>query len=382
MMRARPSADLPANTLSPGVADILIADGHPAIVSVKPIVSDSGEIAQVPGEEFVHISVRHLDGSFLAKIRTDYGIDGARFVWTNSPGPGESVQPLRSRNGKVVGFVNWRPFAPGAIVFTRLAPVLLLAFLILGALVLVLIGRITNRTRQLRDSKAAVQHLAFHDYLTGLPNRALFDDRLDHALAIYRGTAEHRVALLYLDLDRFKTVNDTLGHPAGDTLIREFALRLLGVIRVTDTAARLGGDEFAIIQTELSSPAETETLCARIIEVASEPFLIEGSTVFIRSQVSESHSPGRTGSTRPNSPERRISHSTSRNHRGGDGIPCSIRAWMNRSAPGKRPSETYGKRSKRAISSRSAINRNSRPDPARSWEWRHSSAGYIRRAAR
>jgi diguanylate cyclase (GGDEF)-like protein len=277
----RGNARLPANVLSPGVADILVADGHPAIVSVKPHVSDTGEIEQVPGTEFVHVSIRHLDGSFLTRIRADYGIDGVRFAWRDNSGPNENAQPLRSRSGHVVGYLIWTPFAPGSTVFARLAPVLVIAFLIVAVLVIALILRVSSRTRQLRDSKAAVQHLAFHDSLTGLPNRALFDDRLDHALAIYRGTAQHRVALLYLDLDRFKKVNDTLGHPAGDALIREFASRLQGIIRVTDTAARLGGDEFAIIQTEVSSLAETEALCARIIDVASEPFLIDGSHVFV-----------------------------------------------------------------------------------------------------
>jgi diguanylate cyclase (GGDEF)-like protein len=166
-------------------------------------------------------------------------------------------------------------------VFARLAPVLLAIFVAIALVVLVLLYRVVVRTRLLQESQAAAQHLAFHDPLTGLPNRALFDDRLAHALAIYRSTAEHRVALLYFDLDRFKTVNDTLGHPAGDTLIREFARRVSEIVRVTDTAARLGGDEFAIIQTEVSSMAETEVLCRRVIEAASAPFIIGGSEVFV-----------------------------------------------------------------------------------------------------
>jgi diguanylate cyclase (GGDEF)-like protein len=277
----RGNVRLPADILSPGVADILVADGHPAIVSVKPHVSDTGSIVQRAGTEFVHVSIRRLDGSFLAQIRADYGIDGARFSWRDDAGPEERAQALRSHDGQVVGYMIWTPFAPGSAVFARLGPVLLIVFLIVAVLVIALIRRISSRTRQLKDSKAVVQHLAFHDSLTGLPNRVLFDDRLDHALAIYRGTAQHRVALLYLDLDRFKKVNDTLGHPAGDALIREFANRLRSIIRVTDTAARLGGDEFAIIQTEVLSLTETEALCTRIIDIASAPFLIDGNHVFV-----------------------------------------------------------------------------------------------------
>lgn len=280
-MRSGRQEALPANILSPGVADVVIAEGHPAIVSVKPHTSDSGNIVQAPGTQFVHISVRRLDRSFVNEVRAAYGFDGARFSWTSNTGPNEHSVPWRSRNGRIVGYFIWTPFAPGATVFARLAPGLLIGLLIFGILIWRLILRVRNRTRQLHDSRAAAQHLAFHDALTGLPNRALFDDRLNHALAIFRGTAEHRLALLCLDLDRFKKVNDTLGHPAGDELIREFARRLSATVRVSDTAARLGGDEFAVIQTDVSTLAETEALCQRIIDAASQPFLVGGNQVYV-----------------------------------------------------------------------------------------------------
>jgi len=280
-MRLANPPPLPADVLSPGVADITMADGHPAIISVKPIVSETGDIVQQPGTEFLHISVRRLDRDFVTEMGRTYLLDHARFSWTDNSSGGEAAQALRSRNGRTIGYFIWTPFAPGSTIFARLMPGLLAAFALVGLMVSLLVLRIANRTRLLQDSRAAVQHLAFHDVLTGLPNRALFDDRLDHALAIYRGTAEHRLALLYLDLDRFKKVNDTLGHPAGDNLIREFAGRLSGIIRVNDTAARLGGDEFAIIQSNVSSLAETEALCRRIIATAAEPFLIGGTQVFV-----------------------------------------------------------------------------------------------------
>ncbi|MDT9600186.1 putative bifunctional diguanylate cyclase/phosphodiesterase [Sphingosinicella rhizophila] len=280
-LRSGAADDLPPNILTPGAADIIVADGHPAIVSVKPHVSDTGRIVQEPGAEFFHIGVRRLDGSYLAAVRNTYSIDGARFSWGDDTGAGERSHALRSRDGKLIGYFIWKPFAPGSAVFARLAPVLLAAFLVIALLVIVLLFRVTAGTRKLYESRAAAQHLAFHDPLTGLPNRSLFDDRLDHALAIYRETAEHRVALLCLDLDRFKRVNDTLGHPAGDELIREFSRRLGAIIRVTDTAARLGGDEFAIIQTEVSSFEETELLCRRIVEAASQPFMLAGTQVFV-----------------------------------------------------------------------------------------------------
>lgn len=280
-IRKGESETLPASELSPGVSDLIVASGHPAIVSLKPIISDTGRIVQRPGTEYVHVSLRRLDGSLLEYFRTTYGIEGARFAWRDDRRPKEKAEPLRSRNGRAIGYFIWTPFAPGSAVFARLAPVLAAGFALIAMIVFALLLRVASRTRQLRESRAAAQHLAFHDPLTGLPNRALFDDRLDHALAIYRGTGEHRLALLYLDLDRFKEVNDSLGHPAGDALIREFGRRLSAIVPVTDTAARLGGDEFAIIQTEVWSLAETELLCQQVIEAASAPFPIGGTQVFV-----------------------------------------------------------------------------------------------------
>jgi diguanylate cyclase (GGDEF)-like protein len=281
-MRGHAADNVAEHDLSPGVSDLLMVDGHPSIVSVKPFLSDSGDIEQPLGSEFVHIAIRHLDGSFVDTIRRDYGLKEARFVAPGAPLlPGENAQPLLSRSGEMVGEFAWQPFAPGSRVFARLAPVLVLASALGGAIVLLLMRRIAKRTRELSESNATVRHLAFHDGLTGLPNRALFEDRLEHALQVFRRTADHPLALLFLDLDRFKAVNDTLGHAAGDELIREFGRRLGATIRASDTAARLGGDEFAIIQTDVSSLKDTDDLCQRIVEAASAPFTIGGSQVHV-----------------------------------------------------------------------------------------------------
>ncbi|MBV9635046.1 MAG: diguanylate cyclase [Methylobacteriaceae bacterium] len=137
---------------------------------------------------------------------------------------------------------------------------------------------------QRRLAEEKVRFLAFHDMLTGLPNRALFEDRLDHALAgVRRGNS--RVALLYLDLDRFKHVNDTLGHPAGDELIRQVAGRLAALTRETDTVARLGGDEFGVIQDGVSTGRDTERLGERILEEISRPFDLFGDPACVGASI-------------------------------------------------------------------------------------------------
>ena len=132
----------------------------------------------------------------------------------------------------------------------------------------------------LTDAKTvtAMVHQALHDALTGLPNRALFLDRLEHALArAKRGGSD--VAVLFLDLDRFKTVNDSLGHAAGDELLCVVAERIADCMRAADTAARLGGDEFAILLEDLVSNHEAVRVAERLIASLAEPIAVAGRDV-------------------------------------------------------------------------------------------------------
>ncbi len=126
-----------------------------------------------------------------------------------------------------------------------------------------------------RRAEAKIAHMARHDALTGLPNRVLFHERLDEALARVRRDREN-LAILYLDLDDFKQVNDALGHPAGDKLLTAIAGRLSDCVRDGDVVARFGGDEFAVLQMAISGPQESTALAGRIIEALSEPSEIDG----------------------------------------------------------------------------------------------------------
>jgi diguanylate cyclase (GGDEF)-like protein len=125
--------------------------------------------------------------------------------------------------------------------------------------------------------------MALHDTLTGLPNRTLLNERLEEALA---RVGEADIAAVHLlDLDLFKNVNDTLGHPAGDELLKIVASRLHALARDGDTVARMSGDEFAIVQTHVSSPGEVTRLARRTIEALSEPCAIEGHQVVVGTSV-------------------------------------------------------------------------------------------------
>ena len=142
-------------------------------------------------------------------------------------------------------------------------------------------GRLTKRVGIMQDVteqrtlEAQLRHQAFHDPLTGLPNRALFADRLGHALARARRTPGG-CAVFFLDLDRFKTVNDSLGHAVGDQLLIAVAARLRGELRDGDTLARLGGDEFAVLLAERADLAEATRIAARLCDGMQAPIVIDG----------------------------------------------------------------------------------------------------------
>ncbi|MFT3806853.1 EAL domain-containing protein [Arenimonas sp.] len=131
--------------------------------------------------------------------------------------------------------------------------------------------------RELTDKLA---HQAQHDALTGLPNRLLFQDRLGQALAQAQRSGR-RVAVLYMDLDRFKHINDTLGHSPGDALLCQVAARLAGCVRGSDTLARVGGDEFTLVLTELEDARDAIRVAQTIVEAMRRPFELEGRELFV-----------------------------------------------------------------------------------------------------
>jgi diguanylate cyclase (GGDEF)-like protein len=132
---------------------------------------------------------------------------------------------------------------------------------------------ITTRTRGLEAANQQLRHLATHDPLTGLPNRVLLDDRLHQAIA-HADRDMRAFAVLVCDLDRFKLINDSLGHRAGDELLQEVARRLSTVVRTADTVARFGGDEFVLIGTSIADADDAAGLASRVMEVLQAPVRI------------------------------------------------------------------------------------------------------------
>ncbi len=129
---------------------------------------------------------------------------------------------------------------------------------------------------ELRRSREALKHMATHDPLTGQANRKLFEERLDQALSRATRTG-HAGTVMFLDLDRFKIINDSLGHAVGDELLKQVTGRLKEVCRTEDTIARLGGDEFALLIEDIDSEPDAEHIADKILQRFSAPFVCTGA---------------------------------------------------------------------------------------------------------
>ena len=216
-----------------------------------------------PGTPLAEIvDMRFEAGSFPAMSRDEY------LHWRTkvaiSAEPTDSI--LELRNGRTFK-IRHRPMPDGGWVATH-----------------------EDITEQ-RRSEVKIEYMAHHDSLTDLANRVLLNERLEQALGrrIHR---EQMVAVHHLDLDQFKAVNDTFGHPAGDKLLKTVADRLRGLVRDTDTIARMGGDEFVIVQAPITDPADATALAQRIIERMSEPYDLDGHQAVIGASIGIAVGPG------------------------------------------------------------------------------------------
>ena len=138
-----------------------------------------------------------------------------------------------------------------------------------------------------RRAEESIRWQAYHDPLTGLPNRALMRDRLDQMLAMSERSGE-RMALLFLDLNHFKQINDTLGHDAGDHVLKTVAARLTGCLRAEDTVARIGGDEFVLLLPSLQAVGDAAGIAQKIMVVLAEPILMNHHEMFVTASVGSS----------------------------------------------------------------------------------------------
>ena len=264
---------------------MVFGDGAVGIVSVRPAIpDDSTELIQLSGSEYIHVSVRLIDQTVSAAISENYNLAGLRFDTDLAADPAKASLPVLSSGGRVLGFFSWNPFRPASQLVSDTAPIIALTAASVVLVVIALLRRLSVTAARLRVSQAEAHFLAFHDPLTRVANRALFEERLQRAIVNSR-RLHSPLALHAIDLDRFKAVNDSLGHPAGDELLRQVAGRVEKLVSEVDTVARLGGDEFSIVQVDVGSVEDVLRLGQAILAALERPFDLNGQEVSISGSV-------------------------------------------------------------------------------------------------
>ncbi len=236
-----------------------------------------------PGEGAVAAALRHGVATDVTHLEEENpaGEDAGK----PNPKVLETYTPV-SIGGRQVGVLEiYQDYGPvAAAASSSTWPVAIVLAVVLLAFYGSLFPILRRVTKRLRRHVEEMEHQALHDHLTGLPNRVLFRDRLDQALHVAKRTPGE-VAVMLLDLDRFKEVNDTLGHESGDALLREVGQRLGKSLRAGDTVARLGGDEFAVLASGLDN-ADAAVVVARKLRNAVEwPFTLRGLTLEVEASI-------------------------------------------------------------------------------------------------
>jgi diguanylate cyclase (GGDEF)-like protein len=277
--KARRNAGKPASTETDHIGKLIALDGHIYIMGASLILPDGSNPALEKYTPFAAIGAHELSQPELIALSQRYMVSDISILKPGEVLPkGSASVVFRDDHGHILAQLTWMPDTPGRTLFIRtLGPILMIS-LGLGLIALVLLHQSQKAAEGLIASEAKAKHMALHDSLTGLPNRTLFADRLTQACERMKRGGD-QVAVMCIGLDRFKDVNDTLGHLAGDELIRHNAARLTGIIRACDTLARLGGDEFVIIQSG-SDGNSAAILAKRVLETLTGPVNLESGQVF------------------------------------------------------------------------------------------------------
>ena len=264
----------PAKTLSGRSNFMVIGDKGYAlsIVSLSAAGKRALPLSGAEARPLVVVGLREVRPSFLSRIA--YGSGVSTLTISSAPSPDPTVSSVPVGLDGHPAYIEWRADKPGDRLLGNIGS-MLVSFAALFA------GLLAYRsTLKLADAELTATKLAGQDALSGIANRLLFTRVLDTALAqVERGG--RGFALLFIDLDRFKSVNDELGHDAGDKIIIAVAHRLQSKLRTTDLVARFGGDEFAILQSGVSTPADCEVLADRLLFALREPFDLNGEEIYL-----------------------------------------------------------------------------------------------------
>ncbi len=269
---------------------IMRVDGVPAVVAAISIVPNIDAGLLRGREPHLLLSVVKIDEAFVGGVGASLLIPDLAVSASAAPDSGRVVEAFVADDGAPLGQISWTPRKPGQLLLVIILPLVALGVIGVGMLTWSMIARLKRASVDLADREEHSRHQALHDALSGLPNRHHFADRLqqglDHMVQTRNGL---RVNVAYIDVDRFKDVNDTLGHQAGDALIMAVAKRLRGAIGVGDFLARFGGDEFAVMH--VGDEKSALELGERMTKSFEENFDLYGQSIRMTASIGMARAP-------------------------------------------------------------------------------------------
>lgn len=258
---------------------------RPAIVAavlVAPFAKSVSDTARRTAP--IALSIRFIDEEVLAQIAGRLQLANLRKIDASSIPSKDHAFELADDKGNSIARFAWTPRRTGDEIMYSVIPFIAIALAGFSLLAALIFGFIRRTAEELAVGENQLRHLALHDPLCGLPNRNFFSERLESTIERVRHGGIP-AAVFYIDLDHFKDVNDTLGHPIGDELIRNVTLRLSKTLRPDDLVARLGGDEFAVISSAGCDVMTLERIAHRIITALCAPYFIGGHNIIIGASV-------------------------------------------------------------------------------------------------
>jgi diguanylate cyclase (GGDEF)-like protein len=256
--------------------------GRPVLLAAA-VVRPPGDGLRRPGPASVVAVVTPIGPTLLDEVGHTFVLPELGFTAAGRSGLpplGPARLEVFDDDGDILGALTWTSAMPGQWMLRNLMPQTLTAAGFVVVFAGFVVRRFRRRVEEMKASAAAAKHAALHDGLSGLPNRILFGQRLDEALAVTRRDPAREFAVVYIDLDRFKDINDTLGHQAGDEVIRRVAERLAAAAGPGDTAARLAGDEFALILTDIGARRALDSRLADLVTAIGEPVAFGERTIY------------------------------------------------------------------------------------------------------
>jgi diguanylate cyclase (GGDEF)-like protein len=267
---------------------IISVDGRPAVIAALTIVPNV-DMSLLKGTPNLLVSITYIDQAFVSDIGRSLLLNDLALISSPALRDGVVSEAFVVDDGATAGYLSWTTRRPGHVLLTIILPLVALGAIATGVLSMTMLRRLRRTSEELARRESQARYEAKHDALSGLPNRVHMVEMIEGFLRTADRDGPRAVAA-YIDIDRFKDINDTLGHDAGDQLIKAVAGRLRKRLRPQDFLARFGGDEFVIL-TAPAAPEAGALLTGRVAQAFASPFAIHGQSIRVTASVGLAHAP-------------------------------------------------------------------------------------------